>query len=294
MLATLLCPFARAFQRVTLRSGFSYDCARYQIVDANHIRLFLSPHSDNFIVLSRSLIARIETLPDPPQPDPVPNPSDSTAKTQSSTVAAHTPANIPLLLSVAARQHRIDAQLLASIVDTESAGRPDAVSPAGAQGLMQLMPGTAQQLGVRDAFRPDQNITGGATYLDQLLNRYDPHNDQYGLAEALAAYNAGPAAVDRYHGIPPYPETIRYVNRVLKEFNRRVRALQRLKSPSLPASLDHGPAHDGSAGLSAASPAAPTPAVTMTAAETGATASTDASQAISLNSTPTIALSGAQ
>jgi soluble lytic murein transglycosylase-like protein len=88
------------------------------------------------------------------------------------------------------------------------------------------MPGTAQQLGVNDAFRPDQNIAGGTTYLDQLLDRYDPNNDSHGLALALAAYNAGPAAVDRYHGIPPYAETRAYVVRVMTEFKRRKLALE--------------------------------------------------------------------
>jgi soluble lytic murein transglycosylase-like protein len=78
------------------------------------------------------------------------------------------------------------------------------------------MPGTANELGVEDAFRADQNIAGGTTYLDQLLVRY--HDN---VALALAAYNAGPAAVDRYHGIPPYRETRAYVARVIREFNRR-------------------------------------------------------------------------
>ena len=82
---------------------------------------------------------------------------------------------------------------------------------------MQLMPSTATELGVDDSFRPDQNVRGGSAYLDGLLARY--HDN---LAMALAAYNAGPAAVDRYHGIPPYRETRAYVARVIHEFNRRV------------------------------------------------------------------------
>jgi soluble lytic murein transglycosylase-like protein len=81
---------------------------------------------------------------------------------------------------------------------------------------MQLMPATATRLGVSDSFQPDQNIAGGSAYLDQLLTRY--HDD---IALALAAYNAGPGAVDRYHGIPPYRETRAYVARVITEFNRR-------------------------------------------------------------------------
>jgi len=82
---------------------------------------------------------------------------------------------------------------------------------------MQLMPATAARLGVADSFEPGQNVLGGSAYLDALLTRY--HNN---LALALAAYNAGPEAVDKYHGIPPYHETRAYVARVIHEFNRRV------------------------------------------------------------------------
>jgi soluble lytic murein transglycosylase-like protein len=85
---------------------------------------------------------------------------------------------------------------------------------------MQLMPETAAELGVADAFRADQNIAGGAAYLDALLTRYKDN-----LVLALAAYNAGPAAVDRYHGIPPFYETHAYVARVMREFKRRRAAL---------------------------------------------------------------------
>jgi len=84
---------------------------------------------------------------------------------------------------------------------------------------MQLMPGTASDLGVQDSFKPDENVRGGSAYLDALLVRY--HDN---VALALAAYNAGPQAVDKYHGIPPYHETRVYVARVIHEFNRRVLA----------------------------------------------------------------------
>jgi soluble lytic murein transglycosylase-like protein len=120
------------------------------------------------------------------------------------------------LLAHAGTAHNIDADLLASVVRAESGGQVGAVSRAGAQGLMQLMPATANDLGVQDAFRADENIAGGTAYLDLLLTKY--HDN---IALALAAYNAGPAAVDRYHGIPPYRETQAYVARVIREFNRR-------------------------------------------------------------------------
>lgn len=226
LLAAGLCPSSYALQRVTLRNGFSYDCARSESIDGNHLRLFLAPASSqpmnqaaNFIDLSSESIASVETLPDPPP-----------LATVSAAPVPAAPQDIPSLLSTAGAQHNIDAELLASIVKAESGGHANAISRTGARGLMQLMPATARQLGVDDAFRPDQNIAGGSSYLDALLSRYDPAGDAHGLALALAAYNAGPAAVDRYHGIPPFRETRAYVARVLNEFKRRKLALQRAQT----------------------------------------------------------------
>jgi soluble lytic murein transglycosylase-like protein len=199
--ALALSPAARAFQRVTLRNGFSYDCAQQQPLADGRVRLFLSAAGTGYIDLPAAEIVSVATLPDPPAPSP-----------PSSTPTA----NVHALLARAGAEHDIDVELLASIVHAESDGRIRAVSHAGAQGLMQLMPQTAHTLGVRDSFQPDQNINGGAAYLDALLTRYNNN-----LALALAAYNAGPAAVDRFHGIPPYRETRAYVARVMTEFKRR-------------------------------------------------------------------------
>jgi len=113
------------------------------------------------------------------------------------------------LIARAGRLFDLPVNLLRAVVQVESGGKPDAVSPSGAVGLMQLMPGTARELGVDDSKDPWQNIVGGAKYLARQLQRFG------GLEEALAAYNAGPGAVARHGGIPPYAETRNYVERVL-------------------------------------------------------------------------------
>ncbi len=114
------------------------------------------------------------------------------------------------LISPAAERNGLDPRLVAAVIWVESSGDPKAVSHKGAKGLMQLMPQTAETLGVQDVFNPEQNIDGGARYLKRLL---DQHDDDVSLA--LASYNAGPSAVARHGGIPPYPETRKYVKRVL-------------------------------------------------------------------------------
>ncbi len=114
------------------------------------------------------------------------------------------------LIQQHARQNGVRADLVRAVIQVESAFNPRAVSPKGAMGLMQLMPGTARDLGVVDPFNPAENIRAGVTYLRQLLDKY---NDDEQLA--LAAYNAGPGAVDKYgNKVPPYKETQSYVNKI--------------------------------------------------------------------------------
>jgi soluble lytic murein transglycosylase-like protein len=124
------------------------------------------------------------------------------------------PATIDTLVTGASQANGVPAGLVRAVVMAESAGNPSAISVAGAQGLMQLMPGTSAGCGIANPFDPTENVECGAGYLHSLLRRY--HNN---VTLAVAAYNAGPGAVDRYHGVPPYPETRAYVVRVLNAYH---------------------------------------------------------------------------
>ena len=227
VLAASLAPRAgRAAEHVTLRNGFAVDCAR-QEANGDNVRLYLLsrdavPPNDstqpNYMEVNAREIVNVEALPDVPAASPA-YPAASAVKS-TATAQRLSASEIAPMLADAQGKHNVDADLLWSVVQAESAGQVRAVSHAGAQGLMQLMPGTAADLGVADIFAPQQNIAGGAAYLDQLLTRYDDN-----LTLALAAYNAGPAAVDRWHGVPPYRETRVYVARVVHQFNARKRLI---------------------------------------------------------------------
>lgn len=218
-----LAPSARAAERVTLRNGYAMQCNHHAEVEGK-VRLFDGAGAENYIELAPEEIAGYETVPDPPvAPETAPSPTVASGVPDAKLSAE----DLREMLGKAGREHNVDVDLLASLVKAESGGNARAVSRTGARGLMQLMPGTAAELGVEDSFAPEQNVRGGTAYLDALLTTY--HDN---LALALAAYNAGPAAVAKYHGIPPYHETRAYVARVIHEFNRRVKARQALAAMS--------------------------------------------------------------
>lgn len=130
--------------------------------------------------------------------------------------------NITEVVKDASGRYQLDPDLVDSVIKAESGFNVRARSPKGAQGLMQLMPGTATQLGVPNVYDPQANVDGGTKYLRELLERYN-----FDLVKALAAYNAGPHRVERFGGVPPYYETRAYVARIVRDFNKKKLAQQK-------------------------------------------------------------------
>ncbi len=187
-------------------------------------RLYLSIGNTSYVDVPTAQIDHIEkdlSPPTTPLPALAPPEPQSAAPTAPSP-AAQNPARLEDVVANASSRHQIDPDFINSVIHAESGFNPHAVSPKGAQGLMQLMPQTASKLGVVNAFDPAANVEGGTAYLRELLEKYN-----YDMIKALAAYNAGPQRVAQYHGVPPYRETQAYVARIVREFNRKKLAEQK-------------------------------------------------------------------
>ena len=199
LLATLLCLTAcTAFagESVVLVSGSRMHVDRHE-ADGAKVRLY---NGQGYVEMNAAQIQSFEA--DEALATAAPPAADAAVIPAPAVTPARSPAE---LADAAADRYGLPRKLVRSVMKAESGFQPQAVSPKGAVGLMQLMPATAQLLRV-DPNDPVQNVDAGARYLRDLLQKYDGY-----LWHALAAYNAGPAAVDKYHGIPPYSETIRYV-----------------------------------------------------------------------------------
>jgi Transglycosylase SLT domain len=226
----IVCCFStQAAVLVTLKNGSQVEAASESRDGSTEILTV----GGGTISLPATDIASIDLLPDPPEPAP------------SRTAPPQEPDASELLVSASAAQ-AVDSAFIAAVAKVESGLQQDAISKKGAIGLMQLMPGTAAELGVKPE-RPSENALGGAKYLRELLLRY--HGD---ARLALAAYNAGPGAVERYHGVPPYPETIAYINRVLREYHRTKHKEAKpggpVKPGSHPTEAKNGPDSGGPSG----------------------------------------------
>jgi soluble lytic murein transglycosylase-like protein len=200
---------AQAGEFAVLSNGFRIHADRHT-VDGSLVRL---ETSQGVIEIPANTVASFEQE-DYTAPPAVPAVAPTLAPASAPVHPSLTPRE---LVNRAAVHAGLPPAIVRSIARAESGFRPDAVSPKGAIGLMQLMPATAAALNA-NPLDPAQNAEAGAQYLRDLLEKYqdDPHQ----VSKAVAAYNAGPAAVDRYHGVPPYAETIQYVNRVLKQYEK--------------------------------------------------------------------------
>jgi soluble lytic murein transglycosylase-like protein len=214
---------AMAADLAILRNGNSIRHERRQIVGAV-TRLYLSDSGSGYIEIPTDQIERFEqdTTPAPAtsaaiaKTEAIPAPKPAVPAIPPAQAAAITRAELNNMVAGAGERHQIDPDFINSVIRAESGFHSKAVSKKGAQGLMQLMPGTASQLGVANSFDPNSNVEGGTKYLRELLEKYN-----YDPVKALAAYNAGSKRVDQYHGVPPYYETQAYIARIIRDYNRQ-------------------------------------------------------------------------
>ena len=202
---------ASAGEYAVLASGARLRVDRHE-ADGAKVRLY---HAGGMVEMDALRIAGFE-----PADDPAPAQSPAGAiPGPVAAVAPVTPIPTPLeLADAAADKYGLPRALVRSVMSAESGLQANALSSKGAIGLMQLMPGTAQDLGV-DPWDPAQNVDAGTRYLRELLAKYDG-----GLWHALAAYNAGPGAVDKYNGVPPYRETVRYIGTIQRKMEKTAAA----------------------------------------------------------------------
>lgn len=193
---------------VELRNGFLVH-VDHREKRGDMTRLYLDDGSQNFVDVSDDQIVSSEEEPKPVA-EPMPEPA-----AQPATNSDRKPTLEEIVLS-ACGKYGLDPDIIFSLIRAESDFDPKAVSHKGAQGLMQLMPETAAKLGVANPMDAAANVEGGTRYLQGLLEQY-----HYDLTKALAAYNAGPARVDQYHGVPPYRETITYINKIVRDLYAR-------------------------------------------------------------------------
>jgi soluble lytic murein transglycosylase-like protein len=209
-----------------LRNGFSIRHERREIV-GDTTRLYVTADGSSFVDVPTAQIEHFEVAPEMPASGTASTSPLLTAAARngapsaslfpaSSGFASSSKIDLNDVVNSTSGRYRLDPDLVNSVIKAESGFNVRAVSPKGAQGLMQLMPGTASQLGVPNTFDAAANVEGGAKYLRELLERYD-----FDLIKALAAYNAGPRRVEQFGGVPPYYETRAYVARVVKDFNKK-------------------------------------------------------------------------
>lgn len=206
-----------------LRNGFSIPHERHEQI-GTITRLYLTLDGTNYADVPTEQIERFEK-----GPPTLPAPKVQVAPTG---IAVPAPSvTLDQAIAAGSERYRIDPDLISSVIRAESNFNAHAISPKGAQGLMQLMPQTASKLGVANPFDPGANVDGGTRYLRELIERYN-----FDLVKALAAYNAGPHRVEQYGGVPPYRETRAYVARIVRDFNKKKLAQQKLAKKSQPTS----------------------------------------------------------
>jgi soluble lytic murein transglycosylase-like protein len=205
---------AFAAEVAVLRNGFSIQHERRQVM-GTVTRLFVNADGSSYVDVATSDIEHFEKAPREQASSGTDLRVTHSSDSPTSNLSGAKP-DLDQVVAEASGRYRLDPDLVNSVIKAESGFNVRAVSRKGAQGLMQLMPGTASQLGVPDAFDAQANVEGGTKYLRELLERYD-----FDLIKALAAYNAGTRRVEQYGGVPPYYETRAYVARIVRDFNKK-------------------------------------------------------------------------